>query len=126
MILSKYLEIISGDIERVCSMMHKLTSFQLMMKSEGFEEYAADGVYNDGEMADFYMTGRGIVEENHSIAAKFYTVSGAHGSVAALYNLGVLKLNGDGVEANADEALILIRLAAEKGYKPAIEALKGE
>ena len=218
MILNKHLEIISDDVERVCGTMHELTPFRLMMKSEGLNEYAADGAYNDGEIvdftyesslrqgpqnlyelglkyysgegdikvkkdtaltyfamagalnhvlgmvnagmmfligegteanyaeafywfamaanqknerglfyiADFYMTGRGIVEENHSIAAKFYTLSGAYGSEAALYNLGVLKLHGDGIEKNEDEALLLIRLAAEKGYEPAMNALKSE
>lgn len=211
MIISDDLKIISDDIERVSQTMHKLTPFQLMLKSETFpetDENMIDFVYesslrqgsenlfelgiknyqgsdgremkkdtaltyfamagsqghplgmvnaglmflngegteiNYGEsfywfslaanygnergfyfLADFYMTGRGVVEENHSLAAKFYTLSAAYGSVAGLFNLGVLKFHGDGVEENYDEAFLMMRLAAEKGYEPAKKALKKE
>ncbi|MBR1853688.1 MAG: SEL1-like repeat protein [Lachnospiraceae bacterium] len=225
MILNENLKVISDDVERVCTDIHKLTPFDLMMKhfgkdlelmkelSEGDDvfgdwtpdipeqiyhstmEQSAEALYEEGVSAynghivedqitgrdreraivyfamagskrhamaafnagymflngegtetdygeafywfvmaanlgnergyyflgDFYMTGRGVVGEDHKLAAYFYKISADMGSPAGKFNYAAVCMNGDGVEQNVEEGLKYLKESAEMGFALAMK-----
>lgn len=70
----------------------------------------------------FYYGSRGF-RRNLTKAAEFYEMGANRGDAQMLFNLGVVKLRGQGVNVNADEARDLLRKSAELGFAPAYNAL---
>jgi TPR repeat protein len=70
----------------------------------------------------FYYGSRGF-RRNLTKAAEFYEMGANRGDAQMLFNLGVVKLRGQGVAENADEARDLLKKSAELGFAPAHNAL---
>ena len=70
----------------------------------------------------FYYGSRGF-RRNLTKAAEFYEMGANRGDAQMLFNLGVVKLRGQGVTVNADEARDLLKKSAELGFAPAYNAL---
>ena len=70
----------------------------------------------------FYYGSRGF-RRNLTKAAEFYEMGANRGDAQMLFNLGVVKLRGQGVDVNEDEAQDLLKKSAELGFAPAYNAL---
>lgn len=70
----------------------------------------------------FYYGLRGF-RRNLTRAAEFYEMGANRGDAQMLFNLGVVKLRGQGVAMNTEEAQVLLKKAAELGFAPAYNAL---
>lgn len=56
-----------------------------------------------------------LIKTNHLAAAQYWQIAAQAGDSVAIYNLGILYLNGRGVPRNLDTAERLFSIAAEKG-----------
>jgi SEL1 protein len=70
----------------------------------------------------FYYGSRGF-RRNLTKAAEFYEMGANRGDAQMLFNLGVVKLRGQGVTVDAEEARDLLKKSAELGFAPAYNAL---
>ena len=70
----------------------------------------------------FYYGSRGF-RRNLTKAAEFYEMGANRGDAQMLFNLGVVKLRGQGVSVNSEEARELLKKSAELGFAPAYNAL---
>ena len=70
----------------------------------------------------FYYGSRGF-RRNLTKAAEFYEMGANRGDAQMLFNLGVVKLRGQGVTVDAEEARNLLNKSAELGFAPAYNAL---
>ena len=73
-----------------------------------------------GEM--FYYGSRGL-RRNLTKAAEFYKMGANDKNAQMLFNLGVVKLRGQGVDVDTEEAQNLLKKSAELGFAPAYNAL---
>lgn len=65
-----------------------------------------------------------VVPQNYAAAAKNFGIATRQDQLAAFNALAYLYENGFGVERDRDEAVSLYRYAAERGFKPAQQALE--
>lgn len=70
----------------------------------------------------FYYGARGF-RRNLTKAAQFYEMGASRGNAQMLFNLGVVKLRGQGVSINEEEARDLLKKSADLGFAPAFNAL---
>lgn len=70
----------------------------------------------------FYYGARGF-RRNLTKAAEFYEMGAKRGDAQMLFNLGVVKLRGQGVTVNEDEARDLLTKSADLGFASAFNAL---
>lgn len=78
-----------------------------------FEQAALSG--DPDFQFDYAATLAGLPQPDFEAAARWYSLAAEQGNAEAQANLGVLYLQGDGVEANEAEAARLFRAAAESG-----------
>ena len=61
--------------------------------------------------------------KDHAEAARLFAKAAAHDDPVALYHLGTMRLNGDGLAKDRDRAETALRKSARRGYLPAMIAL---
>ncbi|KAK3749319.1 hypothetical protein QZH41_020098, partial [Actinostola sp. cb2023] len=76
-----------------------------------------------GLLGDMYWYGKKGFDRDLNEALKFYKMNAELGKPEGLFNLGISKLKGQGIEKNETEAFELISMAAEKDFPPALNAL---
>ena len=73
-------------------------------------------------VADMYREGAGTIT-NMQEAISWYKEASNNGNIEATYKLGVAYFKGDGVSEDIDKGVEYVELAAEKGFKMAINTL---
>ena len=116
MALDNNLSIIADDVTRVEETLHKLNPFMIMWKAQNYgrgDDYEANHMYEDLMRTDrdelfedgvkFY-TGKDGRPVNKGLAITFFAMAGYGGHAPAMVNVGMMFLNGEGIEVNYAEA----------------------
>lgn len=64
------------------------------------------------------------VQEDSKLAFEYFCKAAYKGDSTAMFNVGIMYYNGDGVDTNVDEGIYWIKLAAYQDVASAIEFLK--
>lgn len=82
-----------------------------------YEKLALDGNKDAQALLGYiYQMGEGGIKQNFSTAASWYLKAAQDGVVEAQYNLGMLHLNGEGLNQSQSEALRWLTKAASSGH----------